>query len=230
MMVGRPALAIDLPGHGHSSWRDDQDYGPTSNATTIAETGLIGPVPLLVGMSLGGLTSIKFAATHPGLVERLVIVDIAPGIGSRGATMTKEQRGQVELVRGPRTFDSFDDMVAATAAAVPPGRSQARLHRAVRNNAKELPDGRWSWRYDRPDDHSRAVADFATLWSDVSALTMPVMLVQGGNSAYVHDEDVAEYKRRCADFRHEKVAGAGHAVQSDRPRELADLIVDFAGV
>ena len=28
LLLGRPAIAIDLPGHGHSSWRDDRDYGP----------------------------------------------------------------------------------------------------------------------------------------------------------------------------------------------------------
>ena len=26
--LGLPALAVDLPGHGRSAWREDGDYGP----------------------------------------------------------------------------------------------------------------------------------------------------------------------------------------------------------
>src|SRR5947209_9993371 len=28
LLLGRPLVAIDLPGHGHSSWRTDRDYWP----------------------------------------------------------------------------------------------------------------------------------------------------------------------------------------------------------
>ena len=34
--LGEPALAVDLPGHGRSAWRDDGDYGPMHNAETAA--------------------------------------------------------------------------------------------------------------------------------------------------------------------------------------------------
>ena len=33
--LGTPALAVDLPGHGRSAWREDGDYGPKLNADTI---------------------------------------------------------------------------------------------------------------------------------------------------------------------------------------------------
>ena len=34
--LGVPALAVDLPGHGRSAWREDGDYGPRLNADTVA--------------------------------------------------------------------------------------------------------------------------------------------------------------------------------------------------
>ena len=34
--LGEPALAVDLPGHGRSAWRDDGDYGPKLNAETLS--------------------------------------------------------------------------------------------------------------------------------------------------------------------------------------------------
>ena len=34
--LGEPALAVDLPGHGHSGWREDGDYSPQNNAAALA--------------------------------------------------------------------------------------------------------------------------------------------------------------------------------------------------
>ena len=36
LALGRPAIAIDLPGHGHSDRRADKDYGPWRNAEVVA--------------------------------------------------------------------------------------------------------------------------------------------------------------------------------------------------
>ena len=36
LALGRPLLAIDLPGHGHSGRRQDRDYGPWRNAEAVA--------------------------------------------------------------------------------------------------------------------------------------------------------------------------------------------------
>src|ERR1700733_4684741 len=35
LALGRPAAAIDLPGHGRSSWRADRDYGPWKNTEAL---------------------------------------------------------------------------------------------------------------------------------------------------------------------------------------------------
>ena len=65
------------------------------------------------------------------------------------------------------------------------------------------------------------------LWADVSRLTMPTMVVTGGESGFVTPQDRAEYARRGPHIRLETVGGAGHAVQSDQPVALTALISDF---
>src|SRR5947209_18705230 len=64
LALGRPLVAVDLPGHGHSDWRDDHDYSPVMNAADVALAvrQLAPDAQLLVGMSLGGLTAIRLAA------------------------------------------------------------------------------------------------------------------------------------------------------------------------
>ena len=36
LALGRPVVAIDLPGHGHSDWREDRAYWPAENADAVA--------------------------------------------------------------------------------------------------------------------------------------------------------------------------------------------------
>ncbi len=59
LALDRPLVAIDLPGHGHSDWRDDRRYWPVDNAQDVATVmRALAPDPrLVVGMSLGGLFS-----------------------------------------------------------------------------------------------------------------------------------------------------------------------------
>jgi pimeloyl-ACP methyl ester carboxylesterase len=223
LALDRPLVAIDLPGHGHSDWRDDRSYWPVDNAADVATVMReVAPPPhLVVGMSLGGLTSVALAARHPELAPRLVLVDVTPGVDRDKAAPI------AAFVGGPERFASFDEILERT-VAFNPTRTVSSLRRGILHNAREHDDGSWTWRYDRWRlGEGQDVPDFRPLWDDVSKLTMPLMLVRGADSGVVGDEDVAELRRRQPDVRVETVEGAGHSVQGDRPVELAGLIESF---
>ncbi len=220
--LGEPALAIDLPGHGRSAWRDDGDYGPKLNAVAIEPVvrELAPDAELLVGMSLGGLTAVRLAVAAPDLVRRLVLVDVTPSAPDRHTEMTEAQKGTVALVQGERTFPSFDAMLDVTVAAAP-HRDRESLRRGVFHNAKRLDDGTWTWRY----DSFRTGDGFERLWDDVPNLSTPTTLVRGANSAFVNDEDAAEFASTAPGFRGvHMVENSGHSVQSDQPRVLIDIL------
>lgn len=220
--LGLPALAIDLPGHGRSAWRDDGDYGPVLNAEALAPViGELAPdADLVVGMSLGGLTAMRLAVNRPDLVRALVMIDVTPSAPERHEQMTKAQMGAVALVRGERNFPSFEAMVDAAVAASP-HRSRESLRRGVFHNSKQLDDGTWTWRYDT----FRKGEGFAGLWQDVPSLQTPTTLVRGANSFFVNDEDAAEFARQAPGFQRVIVVpDAGHSVQGDQPRALVEIL------
>ncbi|SPM39491.1 Lysophospholipase, alpha-beta hydrolase superfamily, partial [Mycobacterium numidiamassiliense] len=220
--LGEPALAVDLPGHGHSGWREDGDYSPLHNADAVAPV-LREHAPdadLIVGMSLGGLTAIRVGAIAPDLVPELVLVDVTPSALHRYAELTTEQQGTVALVSGEREFPSFQAILDQTIAAAP-HREVKALRRGVFHNSRRLDNGNWAWRYDA----IRAVPNFDDLWDDVDALGAPVTLVRGGSSPFVTDEDAAELASRAKYFREAQVVeNSGHSVQSDQPRVLIELL------
>jgi esterase len=220
--LGEPALAVDLPGHGHSAWREDGDYSPQNNAATLAPVlrEHASSADLVVGMSLGGLTAIRLAAAAPELVSELVLIDVTPSALQRHAELTAEQQGTVTLMQGEREFPSFQAMLDLTVAAAP-HREVKALRRGVFHNSRRLDNGKWTWRYDT----IRKVPDFDGLWDDVDALSAPITLVRGGSSGFVTDEDAAELSRRATHFRGARVVeNSGHSVQSDQPRALIEII------
>ena len=220
--LGLPALAVDLPGHGHSTWREDGNYSPQNNAAALAPvlTELAPDADLLVGMSLGGLTAIGVGAVAPDLIRELVLVDVTPSALRRHTEMTKEQLGTVALVAGDREFPSFAAMLELTTAAAP-HRDPKSLRRGVFHNSRRLDSGAWTWRYDT----IREFPDFDSLWDDVAGLAAPITLVRGGTSGFVTDDDAAELGRRATQFRGVHIVdNSGHSVQSDQPRVLIDLL------
>jgi pimeloyl-ACP methyl ester carboxylesterase len=225
LALGRPLVAVDLPGHGHSSWRDDGRYDPVNNAAdvTVAIASLAPSAAAIVGMSLGGLTGIALAAREPALVRRLLLVDVTPGVN-------EEKSSQIAaFIRGPESFESFDVLLERT-IAFNPTRSESSLRRGVLHNALELEDGRWAWRhhFGRGGGFEGHVEiDFKALWDDVSSIRVPLMLARGALSPVVDDDDVAELLRRQPAARVEVVEGAGHSIQGDQPLELARLIESF---
>ncbi|MDT5105900.1 MAG: hypothetical protein QOI25_3413 [Mycobacterium sp.] len=223
--LGVPALAVDLPGHGRSAWREDGDYGPNLSAETLrpALREWAAHPRLVVGMSLGGLTALRIAATEPDLVPTLVLVDVTPSAPERHEEMTKAQLGAVALVQGERNFPSFEAMLDVTVAAAP-HRDRKSLRRGVFHNSKRLDDGTWTWRYDS-FRKGPILSGFEGLWDDVPSITMPTTLVRGADSYFVNDEDAADFAKAAPGFqRTHIVPDAGHSVQGDQPRALVDIL------
>ena len=224
--LARPLVAIDLPGHGQSDWRPDRNYLPAANAQTLARVmdELELQAVTYVGMSLGGLSGIALASQRPDLVRRLILVDVTPGARSNFDNLRDSQLGASTLVGGRRVFASREEMVDASVAALP-ARSRESLEIGVHHNSRQNPDGTWTWRYDSLVGHS--ASQYFKLWDSLADFPGDVMLVRGGDSAFVSEEDVATLVSVRPDVRMAVIQGAGHSVQGDKPRELADVVAGF---
>ena len=221
LAMGISAIAIDMSGHGHSSWRKDGNYEPSvlgRDVATAIETWA-PKAKLIVGMSLGGLTTVALAGMRPDLAPKIVVVDITPGVNS------EKSKAITDFVNGPQSFASFEDLLKRTIEHNPT-RSESSLRRGILHNAKQLEDGSWQWRYDRSthpskEDSAKRLDRIAELWNVIESLKSSMTLVRGGVSPVVDDADVAELIRRKPDAEVLVIDGAGHSVQGDKPVELA---------
>ncbi|WP_308798371.1 alpha/beta fold hydrolase [Agromyces silvae] len=249
--LGLPALAIDLPGHGDSSWRDDAAYVGRVLAPDIAaglEAWTARP-QLLVGHSLGGLTAAAVSASRPDLVDELVVIDITPGIDLNGGAAQLRQ-----FFAGPTDWASRDELVER-ALAFGLGGTRRATERGVFFNSRVRTDGRVEWKHHfahlaaaaanaSPTDASAAVsagdstepgepdALAAILgeagWEDLAAVAAPVTLLRG-ERGYLTDSDVAEFRDRLPEARVETFP-TGHNVQEEQPVLLGERLRAFVPV
>ena len=235
MAMDRPLVAIDLPGHGHSDGPGDRPQGQLSaqgNAVDVAAAvrQLAPRARAVVGMSLGGLTTIALTAEAPELVRKVVLVDILPG------TRSERSRHITDFVTGPPSFASLDELLQRT-AQFNPSRSRSSLRRGILHNAEQQADGTWVWRWARhrppasPADPARPEAStvrYDQLWEAVSSITVPLLLARGMRpDSVLGDEQEEELRRRLPSAKVVHVAEAGHSLQGDTPLELAALIQRF---
>ncbi|WOF22155.1 alpha/beta hydrolase [Microbacterium betulae] len=228
--LGIPALAVDLAGHGDSSWREDAVYAPRGLAEDVAagiEAWADAPV-VLVGQSLGGLTAAALAAARPDLVSRVVVVDITPAVTALG--------GPEELRRfyEETVFDTREQIVER-AVAFGLGGSLDQARRGVLLNTRVREDGRAEWKHHYARLLSPAGADEAPKalafspadgWADLAGTEAPLTLVRG-TSGYLSDADAAEFADRLPSANVVAI-DAPHNVQEVAFDDLAALIAPLA--
>lgn len=224
LALGRPALALDLPGHGDSAWRPDADYRAATSAGPVADAieQLAPQAPVVVGHSLGGLTALALSADRPDLIRRLVVVDVTPGL------VLGEGNPVRDFLAGADSFASRDEIVDR-AASFGIGTSRAALVRGVRLNTRVRDDGRVVFKHhlgNLGDAPSVLDGDLSPLWPAAEALDVPVLLVRASRG-FLTDALVDDFVDRVPGARAATIE-SGHNVQEDAPVELARIVADFA--
>lgn len=228
LLLEQPTLAIDLAGHGDSSWREDLDYSPRTLAADVIvalEQWTTQP-QVLVGQSLGGLTAAAVASARPDLVREVVTVDITPGIDtSAGPAVLRK------FYEGPTDFDSRDVLVDR-AMSLGFGGTRPETERGVFLNTRVREDGRVEWKHHFAHLAARTLAsDSATAaarpldttgWDDLAAISAPLTLIRA-ISGFVSESDGEEFLRRLPSAQVIALP-ASHNVQETAPTPLADLI------
>lgn len=223
LSLGRPAVALDLPGHGDSAWRDDFDYSPRQNARAVAavlDEVVPGTPQTVVGQSLGAHTAIALAQLRPDLVAGLVLVDASPG-------QLPEDAAQVtDFLAGPQVFGSREEIVEkALAAGI--GSSRQALARGVVLNTRVRDDGTVTWKhhFSSPPPDARFDIDFRDLWPALETSTVPVLLVYGTHG-FLPPRTVEEFRARVPRAEIVQIK-AGHNIQEQQPVALAASIRRF---
>ncbi|MBS1878697.1 MAG: alpha/beta hydrolase [Actinobacteria bacterium] len=213
----RRPLALDLRGYGDSQWSAGHDYLTDDHAGDVA--ALVAALELerldLVGFSWGGLVALAFAAEHPELVERLVMVDISPSSELPEDAIPPNFRARfdshADAVEGERALAPRAEEATLEALAALSTRAEAGGG-LVRKMDPYL-TGRWPF---RSDDR----------WDQLRGLARPALVVRAAESPIL-SEDVAAAMAELPGVELVTIPGSGHLVANEQPRLLGRAIIDF---
>jgi esterase len=195
--------ALDLRNHGRSPQAEEMTYEAMVDdvivwldAQAIAKTALLGH-------SLGGKVAMLLACKHPGRVERLIVVDIAPKDYSA-------QAHQAEFI----AMNGLDlGLLVSRAEAEAQFEMNVpdwAMRKFLATNLERDADGRWRWQINLPAlTRSLPVLEKNSLApSDIYSGS--TLFVLGGKSRYVSAEDNAKIQQHFPQARIETIAESGH--------------------
>lgn len=239
-------IAHDLRGHGQSEHVSDGEYGVMDHVFDLASLvsylkdiyGERADHFTLIGHSLGGNITVRYAGIYPEKIKQLVAIE---GLGA-SPKMQEERRKEgldtrlqnwVEQrtklsVRTARIMANFDEAEARMRAAH--GHlSDEQITHLTAHGIKTNPDGTVSWCYDpagmgrSPSDITQA--EFEALWARI---TCPTWLVYGANSWASNPERDG----RAVHFQNAtvtEIAKANHWVHHDQFGAFMDGLRGFLG-
>jgi pimeloyl-ACP methyl ester carboxylesterase len=210
-------VCLDQRGHGDTDWAPRYRRIDFVADVDAVLDHLGWPTASVVGMSLGGLNAMAFAASRPERVRALVVVDVVPSVAPEGREAIAKQLSVQE-------FASFDDAVEM-AHRFNPRRTIENIRERLGHAMRGFPDGRWRYKFD-PGMASGA-SDLERQWADVRRIRCPTLLVRGAESPILTQEGAQRFLGLVPGSRTAEVAGAGHSVMGDNPAGFLAAVGPF---
>ena len=226
---GRRVVALDYIGRGASARAPAvARYTPPAMLRDVMDACAAVQLhrAVVLGTSFGGLLAMALGAARPGLLAGVVLNDVGPEIGGKGAALVR---------RFVADDPSLPDLGAAAAhlRRILPDLSlhdDAGWRDFARLTYAPGADGRW---HPRCDTGIARILRTRTpnLWPLFGTLaTVPLLLIHGGRSAILEAPTVARMRAMRPDMAVATVPRSGHAPTLAEPEAVAALDAFLARV
>lgn len=215
---GYTVTLLDLRNHGRSFHTDEMNYAlMAEDVATFLEAQNIDRC-FLLGHSMGGKVAMQTALTYPDLVEKLIVVDIAP---------RRYRPGHNDVFAALEAFDPSevtDRKMAAELMSTYVSSPGVQMF-LLKNLARE--GGGFKWRMNLPAIKAAYDQLIGGIGLPGESYTGPALFLRGGKSGYVQDDDWPLIELMFPQARLETVDGAGHWVHAEKPAELMAVVSNF---
>jgi len=212
----RDTVTVDQRNHGASPRAISQSYADMADDLAEVIATLPGTVDVL-GHSMGGKAAMMLALTHPAMIRRLVVADIAP------VAYSHDQTRHIDAMRGL-------DLTNLTLRSEADRRLSSTIPdaalRAFFLQSLDLQASPPRWRLNL--DVLKAEMPNIVGWPDVTG-TFPgaVLFLSGANSPYVQPDHREGIRVLFPESRFSSIAGAGHWLHAEKPREFEQAVRAF---
>ncbi len=212
---------VDLRNHGDSPHDDELNYQLMVEDVRelMAELGLKSSY--IVGHSMGGKVAMQLALSYPDLVEKLLVVDIAP------VAYPEDADGHMNVLAGMDSIKPDEIRSRAQAEEILKEYiADDATRKFVLTNLVRNTGGSYSWRLNK----SAIKNNYSQLRANIEAdnsFVKPVLFVRGSLSNYVQAEHEVEILRLFPAATVKTVMQAGHWLHAEQPQALQRIVLNF---
>lgn len=207
---------VDQRNHGLSPKSDEHNYNVLAEdiRAFIEEHKITSPI--LIGHSMGGKAVMKFAINYPELVEKVIIVDIAPK-----AYPIQHDRILEGLKSIPvQSITSRNEADETLSEYV----SEPEVRMFLLKNLQRSDTG-FVWKI-----NLRALEKQIDVISngidESKACNVPTLFIRGAKSDYITDQDIPILKKLFPN--HSLITiDSGHWIQAEKPQEFVNAVQTF---
>jgi pimeloyl-ACP methyl ester carboxylesterase len=208
----------DLRNHGQSPHSDEWQYDAMAEDVFDLTAHLGLKKISLIGHSMGGKVGMTLASKYPELLEKLVVVDIAPRKYPVQHRNILDGLLSIDLQSVSSRKEAEDQL----SKYVPePGVRQFLLKNLDRSSDRGF---KWKLNLKVINDHIEGIGTATIPDQEVK---IPAMFVRGINSHYVSDEDILEIRNYFSASVIESIGNAGHWVHAEQPEAFIRTVMDF---
>ena len=212
----RLVITVDMRNHGQSEWFDSHSY-PDMAADLAMVITAHGGIADVIGHSMGGKAAMALALTHPQLLRRMIVADIAPVSYDRTQTPIIDALRKLDLSE----IEKRSEADRLLAAYITDAGTRAFLLQSL-----DLKEKRWRFNMDALEAEMPKIMGFPEF---NMAFGNPVLFLSGANSDYVLNSQRAQIKARFPNARFARIPDTGHWLHAERPREFEATARVFLG-
>lgn len=208
---------VDQRNHGQSSHSNDFDYIVLANDLLDFIQLYAIKNPIILGHSMGGKAAMNFAISNPTLLDRLIVVDIAP----KAYPVHHDSIVEGLLAIPIDTLQTRNQADEVLSQHVP----EADVRQFLLKNLLRKPQGGFAWKINLKviDEKLELISADIQFPGTYNGQTL---FVRGAHSHYVQDDDRQRIKNL---FPNSSLItmDTGHWVQAEKPREFVEVVKNF---
>lgn len=212
-------ISLDLRNHGYSGHADSMTYSEMASdiLKLMEESGF--KQASLIGHSLGGKVAMTFALQYRSMVERLVIMDIAPVSYKNELLPLLDAMTQLPL----KDITSRKHADALLASRIPDDALRLFL---LQNLTQEADEYRWRINMDAI---RKSLIDIDGFPAPISVKSQPVktLFLGGEDSDYIKPHHYPIIKKYFPKAQIHIIEGAGHWLHIDKPDKVLEWVQSF---
>ena len=210
---------VDQRDHGKSPFTNEFSYPILANDLKAFMDQNWLHEAIVLGHSMGGKTAMQFASEYPDMIDKVIIVDIAPKQYKGGHESIFNALRSINLEKVESRKEVSDHLYANLDEA------ESTIQFLLKNLRRNKEGGyQWKMHVENLYNHYNSILSNTLPDEEIDVETL---FVRGGQSNYINDKDWDSIARQFIYAELKTIEDSGHWVHAQKPDELFDVILSF---